>query len=177
MAPFRGHRVFAVGVCVAAVLALAACGGSKHKSGSVNTTASAAPTGGGAASPADAPTTAAVTTTFVTLFNGTLPVATRLPLLQNSETFATALASQASSPILGTTSATVSAVTLASPKVAHVTYTLSVSGTPLLQNQTGIAVQVDGGWKVSAATFCALLSVAGQAPAACQQASVTALPS
>ena len=46
-----------------------------------------------------------------------------------------------------------------------------------LSNIAGTAVEINGTWLVSAATFCSLLTTAGAAPAVCAQASVTALPS
>ena len=73
--------------------------------------------------------------------------------------------------------ATVQKVVLVNPTQARVTYTLLFSGTPTLPNQTGTAVQTGGTWKVSATTFCSLLTVAKVAPAECTEASVTALPS
>jgi hypothetical protein len=166
----------------ALIVGLAACGSSKHtimKStpASANASTTAAASTGGVGAPADAATTAAVTSTFVTLFNGAAPTQSRLDLLQSGDVFATALSSQASSPLLKLTTATVSSVTSAGPNEAHVVYTVLLSGTPALTNQSGTAVRVDGTWKVSATTFCALLSLGAQQPAACTQASVTALPS
>jgi hypothetical protein len=63
------------------------------------------------------------------------------------------------------------------PTRANVLYTVSLSGVPAAANQVGTAVEVDGSWKVSASTFCALLTAAAQAPSACTVASVTAFPS
>jgi hypothetical protein len=69
----------------------------------------------------------------------------------------------------------VSKVTLESPTQAKVIYTIFVSGTPALTNQTGVAVYQNGVWKVGAASFCGLLAVenAGNTsnlPAACHPA-------
>jgi hypothetical protein len=174
-----------MGFAIAAGTLAGCSGGSKNSA--TTTPASSAVSGGSAlassggvdsgGSSADAATTTAVTTAFVTFYNGQAPIDQRLALLQNADTFKQALASQASSPIIGQTSATVSAVSLTSPTQARVTYTISLSGTPALTNQTGIAVNDGGTWKVAAATFCGLLGLQAAAPAACTQASVTALPS
>ncbi len=118
-----------------------------------------------------------MTTTFVTVFNGMAPLDQRAALLQNATAFASSLGSLQSSTILQTMTATVQKVALVNPTQAQVTYTLLFSGTPTLPNQMGTAVQTGGTWKVSASTFCALLTVAKVAPAECTQASVTALPS
>jgi hypothetical protein len=181
MAPRPARSVLAFVLSGAVVAAIAGCGSSKHSTSSSSpatesSTASATPSAA-SASPADAATTTSVTNAFVTFFNGTAPIASRLALLQNATAFQTSLAAQASSPLISQTSATVSKVTLASPTQANVTYTVSLSGVPALSNQAGVAIEVDGSWKVAAVTFCALLTTAGVAPTACAQASVTALPS
>ncbi len=173
------REVLAIVAGVTVLAGLTACGSAKHSSQPATTpalvTASVTPSAVG--SSADAATTTAVTSTFVQLFNGAASIESRLPLLQSGDAFAQALSSQASSPLLKLTTATVSSVTSVAPNQAHVVYTVLVSGTPALTNQSGTAVQVNGSWKVSAGTFCSLLSLGGQTPAPCTQASVTALPS
>jgi hypothetical protein len=119
----------------------------------------------------------AVTTAFTTLFDGTAPLAQRLSYLQNASAFQQALDAQRNSPLISQTSATVGAVTLRTPTQADVVFTVALSGTPLLKNQTGTAVQIGGSWKVAATTLCSLLTAAGQAPTACTQVATTALPS
>jgi len=175
------RSVLALGLSGFLIAAIAGCGSSKHSTSATTPTpasSTASPTPSAAsASPADAATTAAVTNAFVTFFNGSAPIASRLALLQNAPAFQASLAAQASSPLISQTSATVSKVTLANPTQANVTYTVSLSGVPALSNQAGVAIESDGAWKVAAVTFCALLTTAGVAPSACTQASVTALPS
>src|ERR1700760_4866124 len=173
----------AVGVLAVAVLTgLAACGGSSSKDAASSSSASSAsaPASSSAApagSSADPATVAAVTSTFVTLFNGAAPLDQRLALLQNGDPLAQALSALATSPLLKQTSATVSKVTLTSPTQAQVIYTVLLSGTPVFKDQSGTAVQVNGSWKVAASTFCNLLTAAGQTQSICTQPSVTALPS
>jgi len=173
--------LFALTAVLTAVLAAAGCGSDSKKSDSPaassfgSPTASASVAGsGGAADPA---TTAAVTASVVKLFDGTAPTDQRLAVLQGGDVLAQSLGDAINSPVLKLTSATVSKVTLVSPNQAQVTYTLSLSGAPILKDTVGTAVKVDGAWKVSAATLCGLLTAQGAAPAACSQASVTALPS
>jgi hypothetical protein len=183
----HARPVLTVGVCTAAAIITTSCSSSKHATSSASSpststsasvTASATSGAGGAGgTAADATTTAAVTSTFVTLFNGSAPITQRLALLQNQSAFASALAAEASSPLITQTSATVSKVSLVNAKQANVTYTLALSGVPALKDQVGIAILDGSTWKVAAATFCALLTGAGQALPACTQASVTAIPS
>jgi hypothetical protein len=172
--------LFVLSVCLAGVLVAAGCGGDAKKAnsssspGSPVASVSAGGSGGGAADPA---TAAAVTASVVKLFDGTSPTDQRLAVLQGGDVLAQSLGDAINSPVLKLTSATVSKVTLVSPTQAQVTYTLSLSGAPILKDTIGIAVKVDGAWKVSAATLCGLLTAQGAAPAACTQASVTTLPS
>jgi hypothetical protein len=69
--------------------------------------------------------------------------------------------------------ATVSSVTITSPSKATVHYEVLLLGTPLLKNQVGTAVYLDGVWKVGITSFCGLASLAvsntgPQAPAVCR---------
>jgi len=162
---------------VVGALGLTACGGSAKHASATKSTATSASAGGTAASAADPATTTAVTDAFVTFFNGATPIAQRLTYLQNADAFAQALAAQANNPLISQTSATVSAVQLTGTGRANVTYSVSLSGSPVLPNQSGLAVLVGGGWKVSASTFCGLFTLEGQSLPLCTQASVTALPS
>ena len=51
---------------------------------------------------------------------------------------------------------------------ARVIFTITLAGQPALKNQVGTAVRVNGVWKVSAKSFCALLSLQGAAPPVCR---------
>jgi hypothetical protein len=148
--------------------AVAGCGGSKHPKAAATT---AAGSGSGAAA------TSAIKTAFITFFDGTKAIDTRLGYLQNAPTFEQALSAQADSPLIKQTVGTVTSVALTGANTAKVIYSVALGKTPVLPNQTGTAVLIGGQWKVAAATFCALLTLEGAAPAACAQATVTALPS
>ena len=99
-------------------------------------------------------------------------MATRISLLQNGSAFASILRSQASSPLAASAASSVSAVKVASPAQASVTYSILLHGTPALKNEPGVAVHQDGTWKVGDQSFCALLILesSGKAPAACASA-------
>jgi hypothetical protein len=73
-------------------------------------------------------------------------------------------------------SVTVSKVTIASPTVADVTYTISVGGKPLLPDAQGYAVNTNGTWQISEYTFCGLLTLEGGAPAECKTPTATQTP-
>ena len=154
------RSVLAVGL-VALPLMLAACGSNS------NTGATTTPTP--SASTSVSPT-AAITSDWVKFFAGTTPAATKITLLQNGQQFATTITAQASSAIAKGTQAKVTTVTLTSPTTAAVTYSIVQGGQVALPNQKGEAVLEGGVWKVSAASFQALLKLeqgqAGASPSA-----------
>jgi hypothetical protein len=149
------------------VITVTGCSSSKHPKATAST-------GGGTGG---ASATAAITSAFTTFFDGSAAVNTRLSYLQNAPVFEQALAAQASSPLIKQTKATVTSVTLAGTSVAKVVYTVSLGTLGSLANQTGTAVLIGGQWKVAATTFCGLIKLEGTPPAACTEATVTALPS
>ena len=53
----------------------------------------------------------------------------------------------------------VKVITFTDPTHANVTYALLNGKTPLLPNASGVAVLVDGKWKVSKASFCTLVQL------------------
>lgn len=145
-------------VCaLTAVLAAAACGSSGDKSSG---TPSSAP-------PATA--TQAVTQTFERFFDGSTTADQKIALLENGQAFAATIKAQAGTPMAKSTTATVSKVAAGSDH-ATVTFTVLFNGKPALVGQPGSAVLVNGGWKVTAATFCALLTLEGNPPPACATA-------
>jgi hypothetical protein len=146
-------------LCVTLVFALAACsGGGATSTGHrrVSPSASTDPATGPAAA-------AAVKAMWERFFNGTLPISSRLPLLQDGSAFATFVRSQAQtstgSLILAAT-ATVSTVTLQPPGQANVIFTILLGGKPLEKDLQGTAVYLAGHWKVAVTTFCSLLRLA-----------------
>jgi hypothetical protein len=135
-------------------LFLAACGGngSPPAKPTARATATAEPVSGRAA-------VAAITANWKTVFNGKAPLARRLALVQSGSQVAAFVEDQAKTSFgqaaAGST-ATVSSVTITSPTRATVDYTVLLLGTPLLKNQVGMAVYLNGAWKVSIESFCGL---------------------
>jgi hypothetical protein len=68
-----------------------------------------------------------------------------------------------------TAGAKVTAVTVNSATAATVKYDITVSGSPVLSNQSGTAVYEGGIWKVGDVSFCQLLTLenGGKTPAVC----------
>ena len=102
---------------------------------------------------------AAITANWKTVFNGKAPIPRRLALVQNGQQVAAFVNAQAKTSFgaaaAGST-ATVSSVIITSPSQATVHYEVLLLGTPLLKNQVGTAVYLDGTWKVAIASFCGL---------------------
>jgi hypothetical protein len=157
----------------AGCLVLTACGGGGSHQSSATPTASATtatePTAGPAA-------LAAITANWKTVFNGKTPIPTRLALVQDGSQLATFVAAQAKtsfgSAAAGST-ATISSVTITSSSQATVHYQVLLLGTPLLKNQVGTAIYLDGVWKVAIASFCGLAYLeypkgSPQLPAVCR---------
>jgi hypothetical protein len=108
-----------------------------------------------------------IATNWVAFFNPATPIATKATLLQNGSTFSAVLQGEASNAQAKLTSAQVTAVTV-SGSTATVTWTLLLSGSPVVANQKGQAVLEGGTWKVGDSAFCGLLKLAGgQLPTAC----------
>jgi hypothetical protein len=172
--PWPGLRQAPAVLAATGCLVLAACGGgggSHHAPASPTVTAStpAEPTSGPAA-------VAAITANWKTVFNGKAPIPRRLALVQDGEQVAAFVEAQAKTSFGAAatgSSATVSSVTLTSPSQAAVHYAVLLLGTPLLKNQVGTAVYLDGTWKVAIASFCGLAYLeyprgSPKLPAACR---------
>jgi len=156
----------------AGCLILAACGsgGGSHQSTATTSAATAAePTSGSAA-------VAAITSNWKTVFNGKAPIPSRSALVQDGPQVAAFVQAQAKTSLgvaaTGST-ASISSVTIASPTQATVHYEVLLLGTPLLKNQVGTAVYLEGVWKVAIASFCGLAYLeypkgSSQLPAVCQ---------
>lgn len=179
-APHRGPgrgAAAALALCAAVALAAAGCGsddgGSSSATTTPATTTAAADTGapGGAAdaSGLTAADKSAITSAYETFFAGKSDADTKLGVIEDPDRFADTIKAQASSGLAESTSVTVSSMDLVSPGRAAVTYTILMNNEPVLPDQTGYAVQVDGAWKVSASSFCGLLTLenGGTPPAEC----------
>ena len=181
-------RIFIAPVAgLALAAAITACSSSSSSSSSTTPTAAATSAATSAASspvasstPAgsssgtgSAATIATIKKNWETFFNGKTPAATKENLVQDGQKFASVIKSMAGSALAQTASASVQSVTVTSPTQAKVKYSILVSGTPVLQGQTGTAVYENGTWKVGLGSFCALLTLQnnGKAPAGCSSAS------
>jgi hypothetical protein len=162
---------------MAACLIVAGCGGggSHHPAKTSSpkptvSTAPAEPTTGAAA-------VAAITANWKTVFNGKAPIPERLALAQDGTQLTSFIEAEAKTSLGQTatgSTATISAVTLTSATQATVHYAVLLLGTPLLKNQTGVAVYQDGIWKVGVSTICGLAVLAfsaksSQLPAVCRK--------
>ena len=144
--------------------ALAACSSSASSSSSAataSTAASSAPAASAsAASSAPAGSAAAIAqikANWVKFFSSSTPNSERAALLQNGQTFASAIKSFASNPLASQVSAKVDSVTLSSATQAAVKYDLTAAGQSVASGQTGTAILQDGTWKVGDDVFCGLL--------------------
>lgn len=167
----------AVGLTLAAGLALAACAGGSPVASSrsarqvSSSSGSPEPVRGAAA-------TAAIKANWTAFFDASTPVSQRLSLLQDGSEFAAVIGGQSARSLAGAASSKVTAVKLTSRKQADVTYTILLGDNPVLTGQQGLAVYQDGVWKVAPGSFCDLLRLensgsegaSGNAslPAACQ---------
>ncbi len=157
--------------CAAALIVGVAAGCSDDDSDSAPSTTSSvaastsAAESSAAAAPADPAVTKEVTDAYTTFFNGKTPAADRTKLIENSEGFAQVLEGMAADPQAQGTTVNVKGVTLTDDTNADVTYDLLLNGAPVLPDQTGQAIKVDGSWRVATATFCALLSIQGKGDA------------
>jgi hypothetical protein len=163
-------------VCALAA-GIAACSSSSNSSSSgASSSPSSAPSSSAPASPVSSSgATAAITTDWEALFSPKTPVAKRVSLLQDGQTFASVIQSQAGSGLASSATAKVTKVTVVSPSQAKVTYNILLGGQPALSNQSGVAVKQGGTWKVGVASFCGLLTVENGGktsglPAACKSA-------
>ena len=151
-----GLRQASAALAATGCLIVAACGGGGGSPASPKPTASATT----AAEPTSGPAAvAAITANWKTVFNGKASIPSRLALVQDGPQVAAFVEAQAKTSFgaaaTGST-ATVSSVTITSPSQATVHYEVLLLGTPLLKNQVGTAVYLNGIWKVSIASFCGL---------------------
>ena len=134
-----------------AVLVLAACGASTHKSKSGNTAAAQAQ----------------IKSAYVKFFSSKTDVSEKTKLLENGEQFKPVIRAFASNPLASNVSATVSSVTLQDANKAKVVYVVKFGGASL-PKQTGVAVRENGTWKVGDASLCKLIALGGTTPSACK---------
>jgi hypothetical protein len=168
-------------VCaLAAGIAACSSSGNSSSSGASSSPSSAPSSSASAPATSASPVsssgaTAAITADWEAFFSPKTPVAKRVSLLQDGQTFASVIKSQAGSGLASSATAKVTKVTVVSPSQAKVTYTILLGGQPALSNQSGVAVKQGGTWKVGVASFCGLLAVENGGktsglPAACKSA-------
>jgi hypothetical protein len=58
-------------------------------------------------------------------------------------------------------------VVLGRPGKAELRFTLSISGSPVVDGQVGHAVREADGWKIAATTMCGLVAISGGVSQAC----------
>ena len=107
---------------------------------------------------------AAITANWTTFFDPATSIPDRLALLENGPSLQAALEQRATDPLMRQAAATVKSVDLTSPTTATVTYDVLLNGTVALPDAQGNAVLEDGVWKVTAASFCSLISLGATAP-------------
>jgi hypothetical protein len=168
-------RRFTAPAVVAALLTvvMTACGGSSSPvaSQTSSSASSSTPSAAGTAPADPSAAKAQITTTWEKFFDYTTPEAQATALLENGSSLGAALrlAKQERAQTHLRQKAQVKVITFTSPTQASVTYVLLNGTTPLLNNASGVAVYVDGSWKVSTQTFCSLVTLGnnGKAPAGC----------
>lgn len=175
---FRKSPVLSAALAIVIGLGLAACSSSGNGGSNTPTSAPSSQTSSSSAPASGEPTTgsaatAAIKANWATFFNAKTTTARRVQLLQNGQVLASVLRAQAKNSLAATATSTVSAVTLTGTNQASVTYTILVSGQPVLKGQHGVSVYQDGIWKVGLVSFCGLLKLenAGKSsglPAGCK---------
>jgi hypothetical protein len=179
--PLPRATTWLVPLAVAALASVAACSSSSggHKAAASSPSSQTpSPTGsaGAPGSSAPASTVAAIKDAYAKVFASSTPEAVSLSLLQDGQAFKPTIDKQAQTSLAQKAAAKVSSVSLVSPNTAKVVFTIYISGSPVLRNEAGYAVRQNGVWKVSGKTFCALLTLQGDAPAVCKSAAATSLP-
>ncbi len=112
--------------------------------------------------------TVSIKANYITFFAANTVISRRQTLLQNGSQFAQAMQGEFSQLTNEKPSVVVNSVTFNGPSAATVNYTVNLNGQPVLKNQNGGAVKINGKWLVSDTTMCQLLTMAGQAPSLCQ---------
>lgn len=159
---------------------LAACSsGSNSSSSGASSSPSSAPSSSAPVSSASPVSSSGAASTiaanWAAFFNAKTPVAKRVSLLQDGQTFQSTIKAQAGTGLAASATAKVTKVTMVSSTQAKVTYSILLGGQTALAHQAGVAVYQDGTWKVGLTSFCGLLTVenggsTSKLPAACKSA-------
>ena len=108
--------------------------------------------------------TAQITANWQRFFDHTTALADREALLENGPSYAAALITRSKDPLQAQASATVTSVALTAADRATVTYDVSLNGAVALPGAQGEAVRQGGVWKVSAQSFCSLVTLGAASP-------------
>ena len=149
-------KMLAACAVTALLAAGAACGSDDSDNKAASSSSSGAPT-----------VTQAVSVNFEKFFDGSTSADQKIALLENGPAFAGAIKAQSDSPMAKSASAKVTNVASIDSDHADVTFDVLFNGQPALSGQSGAAINIDNTWKVTASTFCALLTLEGAAPPAC----------
>jgi hypothetical protein len=107
---------------------------------------------------------AAITANWERFFSASTSIDDRQTLLENGASLHQALVERAADPLMKQASAKVKSVAITDATHAAVIYDVMLNGTVALADSQGVAVLQDGVWKVSADSFCALISLGATAP-------------
>ena len=165
--PTHHVRPIRRGLAVITLLAVSGCGtrvggrfgGESNVSSTTNSTAATPST-----TLDPAATKAQITANWEKFFSHTSTLAERQALLENGANYAEALAQRAQDPLQAQATATVKDVQLTDADHASVTYDVLLNGQVALSNAAGTAVLQDGTWKVSAQSFCSLVTLGATKP-------------
>jgi hypothetical protein len=160
--------LFGFAAVAAAVVLVTGCGGGGKKSSATTTPSPSSSVAAMGARPSQ--TRAEIRQNWEAFFDGSSSTAKRVSLLQNGEQFTKTISTIGGSALAKQATAKVTNVKIDGPSKATVTFTLLLSGTPVLQGLKGSAVLVDSTWKVGIASLCQLASLEGVAPKACSSA-------
>ena len=105
---------------------------------------------------------------FNKFFNLSTSMTERQALLQNGSQFAQAMNSEFSQLSNESLSVVVNSSSLTSDSTLNLNYTIELNGQPVLKDQSGEMLKINGTWVVSDSTLCTLLSLGGSAPAICK---------
>jgi hypothetical protein len=169
----RGRAVLAL--CLVLLIAqVSACGGSKHPKKSTPTPSSTA--GTPTTTAPDSAEAAKVRQVYTRFVDPAVPVSQKVALIQGGAVFLPAMQAASTSQYAKTVTIKITSITVNSANRATVVFNVLLSGSPVVTNQKGYAVQEGGQWKVAGITFCGLLAAQGPLPAACKSPAATSLP-
>ena len=111
--------------------------------------------------------TSAAVANFEKFFSASTPMSERQALLQNGSQFASVMNQEFAQLAQESPSVAVNSSTLSDSSTVKVNYTINLNGQPVLKDQSGEVLKVNGTWVVSDSTLCQLLSLAGNPPTQC----------